>query len=69
MKNIRNLYRGINHFKKGSQRRTNIVKDGKGDLVAYFHSIWLGGGIISLSYSMYMGLVMLGRQKYIQQNH
>ena len=30
---------------------------------------WLGGGIISLNCSMYMGLVMLGRQKYIQQNH
>ena len=32
-KNIRDLYRGINDFKKGYQPRTNIVKDEKGDLV------------------------------------
>jgi hypothetical protein len=30
---------------------------------------WLGGGNISLSCSMYMGLIMLDRQKYTQQNH
>jgi len=33
------LYRGISYFKKGYQSRTNIVKDGKGDLVADSHSI------------------------------
>jgi len=33
IKNIRNLYRGIGDFEKGYQPRTNIVKDGKGDLV------------------------------------
>jgi hypothetical protein len=38
-KNIRDLYRGINYFKKGCQRRTNVVKDEKGDLVADCHSI------------------------------
>jgi hypothetical protein len=38
-KNIRELYRGINYFKKGYQPRTNIVKDEKGDLVADCHSI------------------------------
>jgi hypothetical protein len=32
------LYRGINDFKKGSQPRTNIVKDEKGDLVTDSHS-------------------------------
>jgi hypothetical protein len=32
-KNIRNLYRGINEFKKGYQPRTNLVKDGRGDLL------------------------------------
>ena len=32
-KNIRNLYRGINDFKKEYQPRTNIVKNEKGDLV------------------------------------
>jgi len=37
--NIRDLYRGINNFKKGYQPRTIIVKDEKGDLVADSHSI------------------------------
>jgi dsDNA-specific endonuclease/ATPase MutS2 len=31
IKYIRDLYRGINDFKKGYQPRTNIVKDDKGD--------------------------------------
>jgi hypothetical protein len=35
-KNIRDLYRGINEFKKGYQPRTNMVK---GDLLADSHSI------------------------------
>ena len=38
IKNIRDLYRGISDFKKGCQPRTDIVKDGKGDLVADSHS-------------------------------
>ena len=37
--NVRDLYRGINDFKKGQQSRTIIVKDEKGDLVADYHSI------------------------------
>jgi len=49
-KNIRELYRGINHFKKGYQPRTNIVKDEKGDRVTQTPTIfWLGGGNISLN--------------------
>ena len=36
---VRDLYRGINDFKKGYQPRTVIVKDEKGDLVADAHSI------------------------------
>jgi len=39
IKNIRDLYRGINDFKKGYQPRTNEVKDMKGDFVAASHSI------------------------------
>ena len=39
IKNIRDLYRGINDFKKGYQPRCNIVKDEKGDLVADSHCI------------------------------
>ena len=34
IKNIRDLYRGINDFKWGYQPTANIVKDDKGDLVA-----------------------------------
>jgi len=37
--NMRDLYRGINDFKKGYQPRTIIAKDEKGDLVADSHSI------------------------------
>jgi len=33
------LYGGINDFKKDCEPRTNIAKDGKGDLVTDFHSI------------------------------
>jgi hypothetical protein len=33
------MYRSINDFKKGSQPKTNIVKDEKGDLVADIHSL------------------------------
>jgi hypothetical protein len=39
IKNVRDLYRGINDFKKGYQPRTNIVKDEQGDLVVDSHSI------------------------------
>jgi len=39
IQNIRDLYRGINEFKKGYQPRCNIAKDEKGDLVADSHSI------------------------------
>jgi len=39
IQNIKDLYMGINDFKKGYQPRCNIVKDEKGDLVADSHSI------------------------------
>ena len=67
--NIRDLYRGINDFKKGYQPRCNIVKDEKVTWLLTTKVLWLGGGTISPSYSMCMGLRMLGRQKYTQQNH
>jgi hypothetical protein len=37
--NIRDLYRGINDFKKGYQPRNTILKEEKGDLVTGSHSI------------------------------
>jgi hypothetical protein len=36
-KNIKDLYRGVNEFKKGYQPRTNLVKDERGDLLADIH--------------------------------
>jgi hypothetical protein len=39
IKNIRDLYRSTSDFKKAFQLRTNIVKDERGDLVTYSHSI------------------------------
>ena len=65
IQDIRDLYRGINYFKKGNQPRCNIVKDMKGDLMPDPTLLWLGGGSISPSYSTCMGL----REKYTQQNH
>ena len=51
IKNVRNLYRGINDLKKGYQPRTTIVKDEIGDFMADSHSIlWRDGGTISPSY-------------------
>jgi hypothetical protein len=47
IKNIRDLYRGINDFRKGHQPRNNIVKNEKGDLITVF---WLGGGTIPINY-------------------
>jgi len=39
IKNIRDLYRDINDYKKGYLPRTNLVKDEKGDLATDSHSI------------------------------
>jgi hypothetical protein len=39
IKNIRELYKSINDFKKRYQTRSNIIKDEKGDLVIDCHSI------------------------------
>jgi hypothetical protein len=38
-KNIRDLYRPINEFKKGYQLRTSLIKDERGDLLADPHKI------------------------------
>jgi len=60
IKNIRDLCRGISDFKKGYLHRTSMVQNERGECVILF---WLCRGTISLSCSMYMALVMLGRQK------
>jgi hypothetical protein len=38
-KNIRDLYRGINEFRRGYQLRNNLVKDENGDVLADSHNI------------------------------
>jgi Zn-finger nucleic acid-binding protein len=43
-KNIRDLNRGINEFKKGYQPRTILVKDERGDLLTDPHKIFNRGG-------------------------
>jgi hypothetical protein len=40
IKNIRDLYRGINELQRGYQPKNNLVKDGNGDLLADSHNIW-----------------------------
>jgi len=67
--NIRDFYRGINDFKKGYQPRCNIVKDEKGDSVADSHSIVARWTNYFSQLFTCMGLRMLCRQKYTQQNH
>jgi hypothetical protein len=41
-KNIRDLYKGINEFKRGYQPGSNLVKDENGDLLADSHNILNG---------------------------
>jgi hypothetical protein len=36
---MRDLYRGINEFKRGYQPRSNLVKDENGDLITDSHNI------------------------------
>jgi hypothetical protein len=38
-KNMRDLYKGIDEFKRGYQPRNNLVKDENGDLLADYHNI------------------------------
>jgi hypothetical protein len=49
-KNIRDLYRGINEFKRGYQPRNNLVKDENCDLHVDFHNILNRWKNTSLSY-------------------
>jgi hypothetical protein len=49
-KNIRDLYRGINEFKRGYRPRRNLMKDENGDLLADFHNILIGRRTTILNY-------------------
>ena len=46
-KNSGNSQTGIYEFQNGSQPRTNMVKDDKGDLLAELHTTLIGGRITS----------------------
>jgi len=69
IKNISDLYRGIYEFSKGYQPRTNILNDEKGDLIADSHCILARWRNHFSQLLNVQGLMMLGRQKYTQQNH
>ena len=69
IKNFRDMYRGINDFKKGYQPRCNIVSDEKGESVAEYSSIVARWRNYFPNFSTCMGLRMSDRQKYTQQNH
>jgi hypothetical protein len=60
-KKIRDLYRGINEFKRGYQPRNNLVKGENGDLLADSHNILNRWKNYFLSYCMCIMSVMLGR--------
>jgi hypothetical protein len=57
--NVRDLYRGINNFRKGYQPRNIIVK--KGDMVADSHRIMARWRNYFSQLLMYMGLRKVGR--------
>jgi len=59
----------ISDFKAGYQPRTNVVKDETRNLVADSHSILCRWRNHSLSNSMRLELMTLGRQRYIRQSH
>ena len=63
IKNIRDLYRGINDFMMGYQPRTNVVKDEEGDLVAVSHSI------LARWSNYFSQLLNVHGVNYTQQNH
>jgi len=66
---IRDLYRCIIDFKKCYQSRTNILKDDNSDLVTDCDGILARKrNHFSQLFNIH-GLVISGRQKYIQQNH
>jgi hypothetical protein len=49
-KNIRDLYKGINEFKRAYQHRSNLVKDENDNLLADSKTIVYGGRATSFSY-------------------
>jgi hypothetical protein len=56
----------LHDFKRGHQPRSHLGKNENGDLLADSHNTLNSGRNTSLTYWMYTGSEMLGRQKYIQ---
>jgi hypothetical protein len=67
IKNIKNMYRGINDFRKFYKSRSSMVKDEKGDLIADSHSI-LARWRNYFSQLLNVHGVNNVRQTYTQQN-
>jgi hypothetical protein len=67
-KYIRDMYRGINEFKRGYQPRNNLVKDENGDLLADSNTI-LNRWKSYFSQLLNVYDVSDVRQKYIQLSH
>jgi len=69
IKNIKELSRGINDFKKGYQPRTNMVQDETGDLVADSRSI-VARRLKHFSQLLNIhGVNCIRKTEYKQQNH
>jgi hypothetical protein len=65
-KNIRGPYKGINEFKKGYHPRNNLVKMTAVSCLQIPITFSVRIRMSSISFRMYIGLVVLGRRKYIQ---
>jgi hypothetical protein len=63
-KNIRDLYRGINEFKRGYQPRINIIKDENGNLLADAQRILNRWKNFFNQVLNVHGVIMLGRRIY-----
>jgi hypothetical protein len=68
-KNMRDLYRGINEFKRGYQPRINIIKDENGNLLADPQNILKRWKNLFNEVMNYMEFMMLGRWIYIRLSH
>ncbi|PNF20840.1 hypothetical protein B7P43_G12066 [Cryptotermes secundus] len=69
-KNIRDLYKGINYFKRGYQRSSNLVKDENGDLLADSHNIlnrW--GNYFSQLLNVHRRVGVIGPYFFEEDNH
>jgi hypothetical protein len=60
-KNMRDLYKGINEFKRDYQLRSNLVKDENGDLLADSNTILNSWKSYFSRLLMFIMLVMLDR--------